>query len=97
MIIQGTSYFVAVEVTSQAYLFRPPPPRMQGAEYEKGPPYPRPKHYKFFRNPLHDLESLWWIAVYFIVNKMVDQDSLDSNVPLTYKLAAQLEVASDLF
>ncbi|KAI0093407.1 hypothetical protein BDY19DRAFT_1064761 [Irpex rosettiformis] len=23
----------------------------------------------FFYNPLHDLESIWWIAVYFVVNK----------------------------
>ncbi len=23
----------------------------------------------FFYNPLHDLESIWWIAIYFVVNK----------------------------
>lgn len=23
----------------------------------------------FFYNPLHDLESIWWIAVYFVINK----------------------------
>ncbi len=23
----------------------------------------------FFYNPLHELESIWWIAVYFVINK----------------------------
>lgn len=36
---------------------------------------------KFRQNPLHDLESLWWVAVYFIVNREVvpnpDEDDTD--------------------
>ncbi|PSS18912.1 hypothetical protein PHLCEN_2v3172 [Hermanssonia centrifuga] len=29
------------------------------------------KNYIFRYNPLHDLESLWWIAIYFLVNKEI--------------------------
>lgn len=37
-------------------------------------PLPSSRDIPFHYNALHDLESLWWIAVYFIVNKQVIVD-----------------------
>lgn len=50
----------------------------------------------FIYNPLHDLESLWWIAVYVLVaNRVVSEDSTPGQ---TYEeLQAQRQLASDLF
>lgn len=48
---------------------------------------PRPP---FFHNALHDLESIWWIAVYFLVNKEVDS-------PISYDTEEQRWHAGRLF
>ncbi|KAI0683193.1 hypothetical protein BC835DRAFT_768834 [Cytidiella melzeri] len=40
------------------------------APSRKKPSAPRPAPRPVFRyNPMHDLESVWWVAVYFVVNK----------------------------
>ncbi|KAJ3541551.1 hypothetical protein NM688_g6067 [Phlebia brevispora] len=51
-------------------------------------PKPETKHPDFRYNPLHDLESLWWIAVYFLITK----EFTDNTKPTT---EAQASVASD--
>ncbi len=84
VISQGTTNFVAAEVQSQAYEFRPRDPirflpflDTSGiashvretsvdsnicSEIAHRGTVLSPFRY----NPLHDLESLWWIAVYFV-------------------------------
>ncbi|PSS30941.1 hypothetical protein PHLCEN_2v2510 [Hermanssonia centrifuga] len=88
----GTANFVAVEVQTQQYAFRPlNPPSVSPASdtrsitsddlaekrsYLDSAARPHsdsssdlsisPPLFAFRYNPLHDLESLWWIAVYFI-------------------------------
>lgn len=52
----------------------------------------------FKYNTLHDLESLWWIAVFFIVCKEYDDDeSEDSPEAATARAASQRKLASELF
>ncbi|PCH39301.1 hypothetical protein WOLCODRAFT_167882 [Wolfiporia cocos MD-104 SS10] len=89
----GTTYFMAIEVDTQEYLFLPsmsakdenvnrtqltaaamaekferqmnvPPPQ---AVLSK----PSPPDVPFRYLPLHDIESVWWIATYFVFNKAV--------------------------
>lgn len=59
----------------------------------------QPPHSTFRYNPVHDLESLWWIAVYFVMNKETwptpdDPGSQDTHPPLTDD---QRSYASSLF
>ncbi|KAI0943406.1 hypothetical protein AcW1_002575 [Taiwanofungus camphoratus] len=51
---------------------------------------------RFRYNPLHDLESVWWVAVYFLIKKKVVRDSGEDPA---YKedLATQMAYASQLF
>ena len=63
---QGALHFVAVEVEAGRYMFRPEVPlNLEGGEYTTrsaaGPP-----ERTFLHNPLHDYESIWWIAVWFV-------------------------------
>ncbi|KAJ3555477.1 hypothetical protein NM688_g2556 [Phlebia brevispora] len=113
----GTASFVALEVDSETYLFRPDPtitrPKTQGksfirklaernADVEKVTPPPETIYsrrdtriHEFHYNPLHDLESLWWNALYFTVNREVDDDGEQEDS--TYDRAAQLRLADELF
>ena len=60
---QGTAEFMAVEVHLQTYLFLPIPcaldKRSLVAVLRSKKPIP-----EFRFNPLHDLESIWWIALW---------------------------------
>ncbi|KAJ3556689.1 hypothetical protein NM688_g1886 [Phlebia brevispora] len=113
----GTVSFLAVEVSSQTYLFRQPSkiPRCG----EKGPTLtqrtrentddlseitPSPEvhdseeaisDHEFHYNPLHDLESLWWNAVYFTLNREVDEEEVHMQHPDDRK--DQLMLAGSLF
>ncbi|KAF7795018.1 hypothetical protein EIP86_006162 [Pleurotus ostreatoroseus] len=51
---------------------------------------PRPSYPEFHYNYLHDLESLWWVAVYFVVHQ--DQSTDDDQY---YR--NQIRAAQDLF
>ena len=82
---QGTSGFMSVETENQKYNFLPrdlPLKIDSAADSERSPERLSPgrsgheSKEKFeippFRyNPLHDLESLWWVAVYFVAVKQV--------------------------
>jgi hypothetical protein len=52
--MQGTDEFIAWEVSRQSYRFFEP----DGSLTLRMPDYP------FKYNPIHDLESLWWIAIW---------------------------------
>ncbi|KAJ3559365.1 hypothetical protein NM688_g393 [Phlebia brevispora] len=82
----GTPQFMAVEVQQQEFTFRPTEIRdertfnftvydlvlgnVREEDIPPSPPHHIRPYVKFSYNPLHDLESLWWIAVYFIVKKV---------------------------
>ncbi|KAJ3559785.1 hypothetical protein NM688_g130 [Phlebia brevispora] len=58
----------------------------------------RVKPLVFLYNPLHDLESLWWISVYFLVCKEYDNDkSSDTPEEAANRAAFKRKLASDLF
>jgi hypothetical protein len=48
----------------------------------------------FTSNPIHDMESIWWIAVYFVVNKEARFISDPDFMPVA---ASQHQLASQLF
>ena len=52
----------------------------------------------FRYNALHDLESLWWVAVYFLVKRRVVDETQDPPSPEDMvALAPQCRLASQLF
>ncbi|KAI5993492.1 hypothetical protein EDD15DRAFT_897396 [Pisolithus albus] len=53
----GTVDSVACEVEAQAYLFQPRGGKPRGDDFEC----------PFRSNPLHDMESLWWIATWTLL------------------------------
>lgn len=74
-IVQGTPYFVAVEVDRKSYQFMPPAklitrPDMSAPVHSRQD-FEEYEFHQFRYNPLHDLESLWWISVYFSFHSML--------------------------
>ena len=70
---------MAVEVDQQKYLFPPAPslppsPSSDSSSADSLPQDPKIRP-GFHYNPLHDLESLWWNAVWFILNREIDADA----------------------
>ncbi|OSX58053.1 hypothetical protein POSPLADRAFT_1061146 [Postia placenta MAD-698-R-SB12] len=64
------------------------------------PDQPGPKRPAFRYNPLHDVESLWWLSTYFVFNKVVVlvnglKPSMDAELKGSYNM--QLFYASQLF
>ena len=62
----------------------------------------------FIFNPLHDMESIWWIGTYFVANKDVEcilkqgvnempEDLIESEVVRAKRLKTQSEFAEQLF
>ncbi|KAJ3966400.1 hypothetical protein EV361DRAFT_571439 [Lentinula raphanica] len=85
----GTPYFMASEVISRHYIYtiriteRPPPstssnpfkPKSEPEDEKYIPPIPR-RQRPFSHNPIHDLESIWWIIVFvFFFNEDESQSS----------------------
>ncbi|CAG8764785.1 10701_t:CDS:2, partial [Acaulospora colombiana] len=68
----GHSYSMSLEVERARYMFIPEPKYDLDKEYCP-PPTPPP----WFRNPLHDVESIWWILVWatlhFIETGILDE------------------------
>ena len=50
---------------------------------------------RFRYNPLHDMESLWWIAVYLVINREVDVE--DTSDEVAARLIQQKRFAAQLF
>ncbi|KAJ3555180.1 hypothetical protein NM688_g2718 [Phlebia brevispora] len=83
----GTANFVAVEVDCGCYIFRPS--SLPSKPYED---------HEFLYNPLHDLESLWWIAVYVAIKKEIERkDDEDSRRLWDTHRQAQREAAREFF
>jgi len=70
MFTQGTFDYMAVEVHSEDYLFIP------DQKIKAHDPIPqRPFRY----NPLHDIESTWWVAVRTLLGNRPKEDKSDSS------------------
>lgn len=108
MCTQGTSNFMAVEVSQNAYLLNKereePKERKEASlsmvdlaamrrqfrdgassdsemsEPPAGSSTISEAKQPFFYNPLHDLESIWWITIYFVVNKETELASKEPGV-----------------
>ena len=68
---QGTMHFMSIEVAVQSFLFKPPPSSNatavdQWRMAKKIGEAWGPTEVLFFHNHLHDLESLWWVAVWVV-------------------------------
>jgi hypothetical protein len=72
---QGTVYFMAIEIAMLRYFFRPT---------RRTDAMRLPFHY----NPLHDLESIWWIMNYFLFHSFTvanhDQQALDHDLQILF-------------
>lgn len=70
----------------------PPPPRQPEPSIIQIQEYEAPAlHY----NPLHDMESLWWIAAHFVINRIIGDRSADQRSMAL--LETQRAYARDLF
>ncbi|PSS18947.1 hypothetical protein PHLCEN_2v3163 [Hermanssonia centrifuga] len=77
----------------------PPPALRKRSPRQEEPKAPRISKYGnlvFRYNPLHDLESVWWMAVYFVFNREVDidDDGVDTE---TRRMESQRQFARELF
>ncbi|THG93529.1 hypothetical protein EW026_g7729, partial [Hermanssonia centrifuga] len=77
----------------------PHPALRKRSPRQEEPKAPRVSKYKdlvFKYNPLHDLESVWWMAVYFVFNREVDidDDGVDTE---TRRMESQRKFARELF
>ncbi|KAI0341450.1 hypothetical protein BDW22DRAFT_1430104 [Trametopsis cervina] len=67
----GTYYFVPVEIQLQEYMFAPPPPQDDDDDDLFSQNIPADHGIAFKSNPLHDLESLWWLSLYLTISRRV--------------------------
>ncbi|KAI0797195.1 hypothetical protein C8Q75DRAFT_231046 [Abortiporus biennis] len=78
----GTLAFIAYEVAEGRYLAE----SLLEDDYPMPDPFPT-----FFHNPLHDLESIWWICIWGVCLHYIQED------PDQERLRAQLTEAINLF
>ncbi|KAI0943401.1 hypothetical protein AcW1_002572 [Taiwanofungus camphoratus] len=106
----GTADFIAVEIDNQMYLFKSNPVNnsssgnndddtndieSDGLPVRKLDANKRTDS-RFRYNPLHDLESVWWVAVYFLFKKKVVRDS-GEDPAFKKRLKTQMVYARGLF
>src|SRR5882762_1178317 len=101
---QGTMHFMSVEVAAQKFLFQPRFDEdvditdfMQGVRNTSG--IQRTTTVPFSHNHLHDLESLWWVAVWMVFYNLFSKGrGANDQPPLTLTEAEhQLKQAQVLF
>ena len=69
---QGTTNFMSIEVAAQKFLFKTSDPISSGLNFEQllsaveSDEGMTQTKIPFFHNHLHDLESLWWVAVWVV-------------------------------
>jgi hypothetical protein len=106
---QGTMNFMSIEVARQQFLFHPEP-GTSSSELDKlasltaqdvgtAPRAQASTDVRFFHNHLHDLESLWWIAVWVVFYNNFSQRRPSHDPPsLTLEdVQRQLKQAKTLF
>jgi hypothetical protein len=99
---QGTKNFMSIEVAAQDFLFYPsdPGPSSTGLdETTKQDEGTAETEVSFSHNHLHDLESLWWVAVWVVFYNYFSEETPSHDRPsFTLKDAqGQLKLAGTLF
>ena len=109
---QGTMHFMSIEVAAQMFLFAPRRSRPSANFIEKvqeikqlkeraatNIKQDKPAKLLFSHNHLHDLESLWWVAVWIVFYNNFSKSQQPDEEPLSDLQAAerQLGVARTLF
>lgn len=102
---KGTREFVAVEAADRRYLYLPPKDDcyidaiLKALEEEKMEDLSRLQEQeeppRFFHNDLHDLESLWWIAIWKILNYSIQSATRFSSIDIRERVK-QRELARNL-
>jgi Fungal protein kinase len=98
---QGTMHFMSVEVAAQKFLFQPRfvniTDFMQDVRNTSG--IRKTTIVPFSHNHLHDLESLWWVAVWMVFyNRFSKAQRSDDEPPFTLTEAErQLKLSQVLF
>ena len=93
---QGTMHFMSIEVAAQVFRFHPPE-RITVAEFlDRNPGDVGTARTKvpFSHNHLHDLESLWWVAVWIVFYNHFEKT--ETSVTLE-NIEKQLKLAQTLF
>jgi hypothetical protein len=82
-------HFMSIEVAVQSYLFPPSHPVPSGTEIKQclgGTLRNLTSQVPFSHNHLHDLESLWWVAIWIVFyNYFSNTAPLDDHLPFVYK------------
>jgi hypothetical protein len=98
---QGTMHFMSIEVAAQAFLFCPPPERISIAEMVQQAEMTQnlTAQVPFSQNHLHDLESLWWVAVWMVFYHYFSKAaSSDDHGPFTLEdVDKDIKLARTLF
>jgi hypothetical protein len=87
--LQGTMHFMSVEVAARIFLFIPQqstePAKFQDKlrqiQHHKSIKNNTPTKLPFVHNHLHDLESLWWVAVWVIIYNCLCDTQQSNEVP----------------
>jgi hypothetical protein len=106
-------HFMSIEGAARMFLFRPrqssdPNKRLEShiatqqnpwAEHQNATKYNQSTQSPFIHNHLHDLESLWWVAVWVVFyNHFFESQSSKEACPLNFQQAeSQLASARTLF
>jgi hypothetical protein len=98
---QGTKNFMSIEVAAQMFLFGPSDTGFSSTEIDgfldaEGEPE---SQVPFSHNHLHDLESLWWVAVWVVFYNNFSKGTPSPDCPsLTRQdVESQLDLAETLF
>jgi len=98
-------HFMSIEVASQLFLFHPspgPPTNFAKKRQERkaaSAKQSQSANPSFSHNHLHDLESLWWVAVWIVVYNHFSKSPKPDEAPLSdmQEVIRQLELAQTLF
>ncbi|CCM03683.1 uncharacterized protein FIBRA_05827 [Fibroporia radiculosa] len=100
----GTADFMAVEVDLQNYYFKERHLNLDIYKFAAAYPVTREQSVlppaesmpvAFRYNPLHDFESLWWMSVYFLLNKKIRR--VDQKNPPPHQYVQQRIRAAEIF
>ena len=95
-------HFMSIEVAAQDFLFVPSEPRLRPIELDEETEQDEgtaQTEVPFSHNHLHDLESLWWVAVWMVFYNHFSKSQQSGEEPLSSLLDAQrqLKLAGTLF
>jgi hypothetical protein len=99
---QGTMHFMSIEVAAQEFLFLPRPRlttanlRQRGHQDVISAPAGQTE-VPFSHNHLHDLESLWWVAVWILFYNHFSKEETSSRSVTLHDAEQRLRLAQTLF